>query len=69
MQMDSVLYKLRSEFLGVLHKAEKKQLKWRFYPSIRPSVRLWLHINASNFWQIYFKFDIADFCNLSDDSH
>jgi len=38
MQMDSVLYNVRSGSLGVLYKAEKKHLKWRLCPSVRQSV-------------------------------
>ena len=38
MQMDSVPCKVRSASLGLLHKAEKKHLKLRLFPSIRQSV-------------------------------
>jgi hypothetical protein len=38
MQMDSVLYEVRSESLGIVHKAEKQHIKWRLYQSVSPSV-------------------------------
>ena len=38
MQMDSVLYEVRSESLAVRHKAEEKHLEWKLCPSVRQTV-------------------------------